>query len=61
MTIFSTPSTKVALETLRVTPAMQAKLTNRLWSWEEIVKAMDADLPAKKRGPYKKAVLEISN
>jgi IS1 family transposase len=49
-------------KTLRVTPAMQAKLTTRLWSWEEIVKAMDADAPvAKKRGPYKKAVLEISN
>jgi IS1 family transposase len=49
-------------KTLRVTPAMQAKLTTRLWSWEEIVKAMDADAPvAKKRGPYKKAVLQISN
>jgi IS1 family transposase len=49
-------------KTLRVTPAMQAKLTTRLWSWEEIVKAMDADVPvAKKRGPYKKAVLQISN
>jgi IS1 family transposase len=49
-------------KTLRVTPAMQAKLTTRLWSWEEIVKAMDADAPVlKKRGPYKKAVLEISN
>jgi IS1 family transposase len=49
-------------KTLRVTPAMQAKLTTRLWSWEEIVKAMDADAPvAKKRGPYKKTVLEISN
>jgi IS1 family transposase len=49
-------------KTLRVTPAMEAKLTNRLWSWEEIVKAMDADAPvAKKRGPYKKAVLQISN
>jgi len=49
-------------KTLRVTPAMQAKLTTRLWSWEEIVKAMDADAPvAKKRGPYKKALLEISN
>jgi len=47
---------------LRVTPAMEAKLTNRLWSWEEIVKAMDADAPvAKKRGPYKKAILQISN
>jgi IS1 family transposase len=49
-------------KTLRVTPAMQAKLTTRLWSWEEIVKAMDADAPvAKKRGPYKKAALQISN
>jgi IS1 family transposase len=48
-------------KTLRVTPAMEAKLTNRLWSWEEIVQAMDPDVPAKKRGPYKKAVLEISN
>jgi IS1 family transposase len=48
-------------KTLRVTPAMEAKLTNRLWSWEEIVKAMDPDVPAKRRGPYKKAVLQISN
>jgi len=48
-------------KTLRVTPAMEAKLTKRLWSWEEIVKAMDADVPAKKRGPYKKALLQISN
>jgi IS1 family transposase len=49
-------------KSLRVTPAMQAKLTTRLWSWEEIVKTMDADAPvAKKRGPYKKAVLQISN
>jgi IS1 family transposase len=49
-------------KTLRVTPAMQAKLTTRLWSWEEIVKAMDADAPvAKKRGPYKKSALQISN
>jgi IS1 family transposase len=48
-------------KTLRVTPAMAAKLTDRLWSWEEIVQAMDADVPAKKRGPYKKMVEEISN
>jgi hypothetical protein len=40
---------------------MEAKLTNRLWSCEEIVKAMDADAPVQKRGPYKKAVVEISN
>jgi hypothetical protein len=41
---------------------MQAKLTARLWSWEDVVQAMDADAaPAKKRGPYKKALLQISN
>jgi hypothetical protein len=28
-------------KTLRVTPAMEAKLTNRLWSFEEIVNLMD--------------------
>jgi hypothetical protein len=40
---------------------MAAKLTERLWSWEEIVQAMDADVPAKKRGPYKKLIGKISN
>ena len=48
-------------KTLRVTPAMQANLTNRLWSWEEIVKAMDADVPAKKRGPYKRPLSKFQN
>ena len=48
-------------KTLRVTPAMQAKLTEWLWSWEEIVQAMDADVPTKKRGPYTKAAAQISN
>ena len=32
-----------------------------LWTGREIVEAMDADAPAKKRGPYKKASAEISN
>lgn len=41
------------------TPAMAAELTDRLWSWEEIVNAMDADQPAKKRGPYKKSAISI--
>jgi hypothetical protein len=50
-----------AVHVMRITPAMAAKLTDRLWSWEEIVQAMDADVPAKKRGPYKKLVEEISN
>jgi IS1 family transposase len=48
-------------KSLRITPAMAAKLTDRLWSWEEIVQAMDADVPAKKRGPYKKLIEKISN
>lgn len=41
-------------KTLRVTPALAAGLTDRLWTWEEIVALMDADQPAKKRGTYKK-------
>jgi IS1 family transposase len=48
-------------KTLRVTPAMAAGLTDRLWSWEEIVALMDADQPAKKRGPYRKTAGPISN
>lgn len=32
------------------TPAMAAELTDRIWSWEEIVQAMDAGVPSKKRG-----------
>jgi hypothetical protein len=37
---------------------MAAKLTERLWSWEDIVLAMDAEaakVPTV-RGPYKKAL-----
>lgn len=41
-------------KTLRVTPAMAAGISQRLMSWVDIVEAMDADLPAIKRGPYKK-------
>ncbi len=48
-------------KSLRVTPAMAAKLTDRLWSWQDIVETMDADAPVKKRGPYKKQAQEISN
>jgi IS1 family transposase len=48
-------------KTLRVTPAMEAKLTNRLWAWEELVAMMDAEEQPKKRGPYKKRQPEISN
>lgn len=48
-------------KTLRVTPAMAAELTDRLWGWEEVVAMMDADQPAKKRGPYRKTAAAVSN
>ncbi len=41
-------------QTLRVTPAMQAGITDRLWTIEDIVGLIDEASPApKKRGPYK--------
>ena len=41
--------------TLRVTPAMAAGVTDRLWDIKDIVVLIDAREPApKKRGPYKK-------
>ena len=41
-------------KTLRITPAMAAGLTDRVWSWEDVIAMMDAISPPKKRGPYKK-------
>jgi IS1 family transposase len=41
-------------KTLRVTPAMAAGITDRLWSWEDIIAIMDARAEPKKRGPYQK-------
>lgn len=41
-------------KSLRMTPAMAAGITNRLWSMEEIVARIDAANPPKARGPYKK-------
>lgn len=42
-------------KTLRVTPAMQAGLTDHIWTFEEIVAKIDYYAPASKpRGPYKK-------
>ncbi|MDE2579651.1 MAG: DDE-type integrase/transposase/recombinase [Hyphomicrobiales bacterium] len=48
-------------KTHRVTPAMAAGLSDTVMDWTQIVEAMDADQPAKKRGPYKKAQAENSN
>ncbi|MCK0148554.1 IS1 family transposase [Marivita sp. S6314] len=42
-------------QTLKVTPAMEAGLTDRLWDVADLVAIVDANEPApKKRGPYKK-------
>ena len=43
--------------TLKVTPAMEAGLTDRLWDISDLIAIIDANEPApKKRGPYKKKV-----
>ena len=43
-------------KTLRVSPAMAAGVTDRLWSMEDVAALLEAaEAPAKKRGPYKKA------
>ncbi len=42
-------------KTLRVTPAMQAGVTDHVWTLEEIA-GLIVDEPAKKRGTYKKQV-----
>jgi IS1 family transposase len=41
-------------KTLRVTPAMAAGITDKLWSWEDVIAMIDAANPPKKRGTYKK-------
>jgi len=41
-------------KTLRVTPAMQANVADKLWSVEDIVDLLDAaEAAPKKRGPYR--------
>ena len=51
-------------QTLRMTPAMAAGVSSRLWEVSDIVALVEADeaksVPAK-RGPYKKHSAEISN
>ncbi len=45
-------------QTLKVTPAMEAGLTDRLWDINDLVALIDANEEApKKRGPYKKKVV----
>jgi IS1 family transposase len=46
----------------RMTPAMAAGVTDKLWSMTDLAEMVDAALPkAGKRGPYKKSDAEISN
>ena len=40
-------------KTLKVTPAMEAGLTDTTMEWSDIIEQMDAARPAKTRGPYK--------
>ncbi len=48
--------------TLRVSPAMAAGVTDRLWEIGDIVALVEAnDVVPAKRGPYKKAATKISN
>lgn len=41
-------------KTLRVTPAMQAGLTDRVWTHADIIALLATEEQPKKRGPYKK-------
>ena len=42
-------------KSLKVSPAMAAGLTDKLWGWEDVIALIDAAQGAsKKRGPYKK-------
>lgn len=45
-------------KTLRVTPAMEAGVSDHVWSLEEIAALMDVGQEPKKRGPYKKKIIE---
>src|ERR1019366_5048668 len=41
-------------KSLRVTPAMAAGVSETIMNWADIIEAMDADQPTKKRGSYRK-------
>ena len=42
-------------KSLRVTPTMEAGVSDHIWSFEEIA-GLVKDEPAKRRGPYKKRI-----
>jgi hypothetical protein len=48
-------------KTLRLTPAMQAGIADRVFGFEDILARIDAKQAPTKRGPYKKKPLQISN
>jgi hypothetical protein len=46
-------------QTLRVTPAIEAGLTDHVWTVEELIALLPVEQP-KKRGPYKKAAKKLA-
>lgn len=49
-------------KSLRVTPAMEANLTDRVWSFDDLIEKIDEMTPPPaKRGPYKKRESKIDN
>ncbi|MGH8712842.1 MAG: IS1 family transposase, partial [Casimicrobiaceae bacterium] len=49
-------------QTLRVSPAMAAGVTDKLWSLDDVVALIETDeQQPRKRGPYKKRIEAISN
>jgi hypothetical protein len=47
-------------KSLRVTPAQEANLTDRVWSFDDLIAKMDEMAPPPaKRGPYKKRTVKL--